>query len=120
MDLVLSALLMAVWRRKPKSKVIIHSDQGSQFTHYGWGKFLKANNWKASMSRRGNTPWKRCFQLLKQERIRRKTYATRKEACQGMFDYIAFFYNLKRKHGRNGMLSPIYFEDQQKMKAQGV
>lgn len=35
MDLVPSALLMAVWRRKPKSKVIIHSDQGSQYTSYG-------------------------------------------------------------------------------------
>jgi len=31
-DLVLQALLMAVWRRKPKEKVLIHSDQGSQFT----------------------------------------------------------------------------------------
>lgn len=31
-DLVLQALLMAVWRRKPRSKVLIHSDQGSQFT----------------------------------------------------------------------------------------
>lgn len=31
-DVVLQALLMAVWRRKPKAKVLIHSDQGSQFT----------------------------------------------------------------------------------------
>ena len=31
-DLVLQALLMAIWRRKPKNKVLIHSDQGSQFT----------------------------------------------------------------------------------------
>ena len=31
-DMVLQALLMAVWRRKPKTKVLIHSDQGSQFT----------------------------------------------------------------------------------------
>lgn len=29
-DLVLQALLMAVWRRKPKRSVTIHSDQGSQ------------------------------------------------------------------------------------------
>jgi len=45
---------MAVWRLKPKSKVIIHSDQGSQFTRYEWQEFLKANNLKASMSRREN------------------------------------------------------------------
>lgn len=35
-DVVLQALLMAVWRRKPKGKVLIHSDQGSQFTSMDW------------------------------------------------------------------------------------
>lgn len=30
--LVLQALLAAVWRRKPKHRVVVHSDQGSQFT----------------------------------------------------------------------------------------
>jgi len=35
-DLVLQALLMAVWRRKPKSRVLVHSDQGSQFTNMDW------------------------------------------------------------------------------------
>lgn len=36
-DVVLQALLMAVWRRKPKNKVLVHSDQGSQFTSMDWG-----------------------------------------------------------------------------------
>lgn len=31
-DLVLVALLMAVWRRKPRQKVLVHSDQGVQYT----------------------------------------------------------------------------------------
>ena len=35
-DVVLQALHMAVWRRKPKSRVLIHSDQGSQFTSIDW------------------------------------------------------------------------------------
>jgi putative transposase len=35
-DLVLQALLAAVWRRKPKAKVMIHSDQGPQFTSRQW------------------------------------------------------------------------------------
>ena len=35
-------------------------------------------------------------------------------------DYIEFFYNPQRKHVRNGMLSPIAFEQQQKLKLQGV
>jgi putative transposase len=40
-DVVLQALLMAVWRRKPKDKVLIHSDQGSQFTSMDWASFLR-------------------------------------------------------------------------------
>lgn len=51
------------------------------------------------------------FQLLKRERIRGKTYATRKEARDDVFDYIEFFYNPKRKHGKNGLLSPINFKN---------
>ena len=53
MDLVLSAVLMAVWRRKPKQKVIVHSDQGSQFTSFEWQSFLQTHKLEASMSRRG-------------------------------------------------------------------
>ena len=53
-DLVLQALLMAVWRRKPAGKVLVHSDQGSQFTSLEWASFLKHHNLEHSMSRRGN------------------------------------------------------------------
>jgi len=124
MDLVLSALLMAVWRRKPTSTVIIHSDQGSQFTSLEWQTFLKTHNLEASMSRRGNcydnAVAESFFHLLKSERIRRKIYATRENARQDIFNYIELFYNPKRKHGKNGMLSPIDYERQQKMKLQGV
>ena len=94
MDLVLSAVLMAVWRRKPTSRVIVHSDQGSQFTSYEWQSFLKTHNLEASMSRRGNcydnAVAESFFQLLKRERIRRKTYATREQARADVFDYIEF------------------------------
>ena len=31
-DIVLDALMMAVWRRKPQKRVLIHSDQGSQYS----------------------------------------------------------------------------------------
>lgn len=37
-----------------------------------------------------------------------------------VFDYIEMFRNPKRKHARNGMLSPVEFERQQKMKQEGV
>jgi len=35
-ELVLGALLMAVWRRKPETKVIVRCDQGIQYTSYEW------------------------------------------------------------------------------------
>tara|TARA_R110002073_G_scaffold44016_3_gene122430 strand:- start:449 stop:1264 length:816 start_codon:yes stop_codon:yes gene_type:complete len=123
-DLVLQALLMAVWRRKPTTKILIHSDQGSQFTSIDWASFLKQHNLEHSMSRRGNchdnAVAESFFNLLKRERIRRRTYQTREDARQDVFDYIEMFYNPKRKHANNGMLSPVNFERQQKLNPQGV
>ena len=123
-ELVLQALLMAVWRRKPRNKVLIHSDQGSQFTSIDWAAFLKQHNLEHSMSRRGNchdnAVAESFFNLLKRERIRRRMYRTRDDARQDVFDYIEMIYNPKRKHVRNGMLSPVDFERQQKMNKQGV
>jgi putative transposase len=124
-DLALQALLAAVWRRKPKTKVMIHSDQGSQFTSREWQVFLGQHNLEASMSRRGNchdnAVAESFFQLLKRERIRRRTYLTRGAARQDVFDYIEMFYNPKRKHTNNGMLSPVDFEiRQQKLNEAGV
>lgn len=123
-DLVLQALLMAVWRRKPANKVLVHSDQGSQFTSLEWASFLKHHNLEHSMSRRGNchdnAVAESFFNLLKRERIRRRTYKTREDARRDVFDYIEMFYNPKRKHARNGMLSPVEFERQKKWKQQGV
>jgi len=77
-------------------------------------EFLTDHNLEASMSRRGNcydnAVAESFFHLLKTERIRRKTYKTRKEARQDVFDYIELFYNPKRRHANNGMLSPVEFE----------
>lgn len=46
------------------------------------------------------------FNLLKRERIRRRTYHTREEARQNVFDYIEMFYNPKCKHAHTEMLPP--------------
>ena len=117
-DLTLQALLAAVWRRKPKQKITIHSDQGSQFTGGEWQSFLGKHNLVASMSRRGNchdnAVAESFFQLLKRERIRRRTYLTRDAARQDVFDYIEMFYNPTRKHTNNGMLSPVDYEIKQR------
>lgn len=124
-DLALQALLAAVWRRKPKARVMIHSDQGSQFTSREWQVFLAQHNLEPSMSRRGNchdnAVAESFFQLLKRERVRRRTYLTRDAARQDAFEYIEMFYNPKRKHTNNGMLSPVDFEtQQQKLNEAGV
>ena len=66
------------------------------------------------MSRRGNchdnAGAESFFQLLKRERIKKKTYVTRDEARSDVFDYIELFYNSKRKHGSSDLLSPVEFE----------
>ena len=114
-DIVLNALLMAVWRRQPKKQVMVHSDQGSQYTSHDWQTFLKIHGLQGSMSRRGNchdnAVAESFFQLLKRERIKRKIYSTRDEARSDVFDYIEMFYNSKRKHGSNNLLSPVEYEN---------
>ena len=115
-QLVLDALLMAVWRRKPKSEVMVHSDQGSQYTSYEWQSFLAEHGLEGSMSRRGNchdnAVAESFFQLLKRERIKKRVYSTRQDARADIFNYIEMFYNVKRKHGSNNLLSPLHFESQ--------
>jgi len=123
-ELALNALLMAVWRRKPKAQVMVHSDQGSQFSSYDWQDFLKAHNLLGSMSRRGNchdnAVAESFFQLLKRERIKRKTYTTREEARQDVFDYIEMFYNPKRRHSHANDLSPVEYGKQYLMRLGSV
>ena len=113
-ELVLDALLMAVWRRKPNQKVLVHSDQGSQYTSHDWSEFLQAHGLEGSMSRRGNchdnAVAESFFQLLKRERIKRKIYSTREEARTDIFNYIEMFYNSKRRHGFNDGLPPVEYE----------
>ncbi len=113
-ELAINALLMAVWRRAPSAPVTVHSDQGSQYSSHDWQDFLKAHGLVPSMSRRGNchdnAVAESFFQLLKRERIRRKTYFDRDEARRDIFDYIEMFYNPRRRHGYTNDVSPIEYE----------
>ncbi len=115
-ELVLDALLMAVWRRSPKAKVLVHSEQGSQYTSHDWDAFLSQHGLQGSMSSRGNchdnAVAESFFQLLKRERIKRKVYPTREDARTDIFEYIEMFYNAKRRHGSNNQLSPVEYEKQ--------
>ncbi|HCI0257618.1 IS3 family transposase [Escherichia coli] len=115
-DIVLNALLMAIWRRNPQKQVLVHSDQGSQYTSHEWQSFLKSHGLEGSMSRRGNchdnAVAESFFQLLKRERIKKKSYGTREEARSDIFDYIEMFYNSKRRHGSSDQMSPTEYENQ--------
>jgi len=113
-ELVIDALLMAVWRRKPQGQVVIHSDQGSQYGSDDWLRFCKEHDLKPSMSRRGNC-WDNAviesfFSSLKKERIKKRIYKTRDLARADVFDYIEVFYNRKRRHSHLGGVSPEAFE----------
>lgn len=113
-DLVLDALLMAVWRRKPKDKVIVHSDQGPQYGSDDWVRFCREHNLDPSMSWRGNcydnAVAESFFSSIKKERIGRRIYPPRQEAKSDLFDYIEMFYNRTRRHSYLGQVSPYDFE----------
>ena len=128
-DLALQARLAGVRRRKPKTKVMIRSDQGSPFTRGEGQSLLSLHNLEARMSRRGNCHEHKSFnavaesilRLLKREGIRRSTNLIREAARQGVFEYAEMFYNPKRKPANNGILSPVGFENRpQKLNEAGV
>ena len=99
-DIVIDALLMAVWRRKPSGRVIVHSDQGSQY---------------GSLTHRSiNAVAESFFSSLKKERIRKQVYRTRSLARADVFDYVEMFYNRTRCHSHLGGVSPEAFENASK------
>lgn len=69
-------IAMALWRRRPKAAVTVHSDQGCQFTGHKWQTFLLEHDLVSSKSRRGSchdsAVAESFFQLLKHERVRRQ------------------------------------------------
>jgi putative transposase len=113
-ELALDALLMAVWRRKPEQRVMVHSDKGSQYGSDNFRRFCTAHNLEPSISRRGNcfnnAVAESFFSSLKKERIQKRIYKTRDLARSDVFDYIEAFYNRTRRHSHLGGISPEAFE----------
>ena len=100
-QLVLQAVLMALWQREEHTPVILHSDRGCQFTSDQYQRFLKGHRLICSMSATGscadNAPAESFFGLLKRERVNRCQYQTRSEARADIFDYIERFYNPRKR-----------------------
>lgn len=116
--LVNDALIMAIWKRKPKKGLLWHTDRGSQYASDSHRKLLKQFGIQQSMSRKGNC-WDNAvsesfFHTLKTECVNHERYPTREEAKKSIFDYIEVFYNRQRLHSSNGYLSPVEFEKQLK------
>jgi putative transposase len=74
-QLVIDALLMAIWRRGSPTELLHHSDQGSQYTSDDFQRVLAAHGIVCSMSRRGdcwdNAAMESFFSTLKTERASR-------------------------------------------------
>jgi putative transposase len=100
-QLVIQAVLMALWQRADRSPVILHSDRGCQFTSAEYQRFLQGHNLTCSMSRVGscadNAAAESFFGVLKRERVNRRRYLTRAEARADIFDYIERFHNPRRR-----------------------
>lgn len=114
-QLVIDALMMAVWRRGRPKELLHHSDQGSQYTSEDFQRLLAAQGIECSMSRRGdcwdNAAMESFFSTLKTERLSRTQYPTRDAVRADVFDYIERFYNPRRRHSVLGYRSPIEFEE---------
>ena len=109
-QLVIDALMMAIWRRGKPTELLHHSDQGSQYRSEDFQRLLLVQGVVCSMSKRGdcwdNAVVESFFSSLKMERTNRKRYRSRDEARSDVFDYIERFYNPRRRHSTLGQVSP--------------
>ena len=112
-DIVVEALTMAWFRRKPLPGLIHHSDRGSQYASLAFQAKLAGYGMVCSMSRKGNcwdnAPTESFFNSLKNERVHGTRYPTRDAAIADLFEYIEVFYNRSRRHSTLQSKSPVQF-----------
>jgi putative transposase len=112
--LVTDALKMALMRRKVRSPLLLHSDQGSQYAAADYRTMLATNGIECSMSRKGccwdNAVAESFFHTLKTELVHHEDYRNRVDAKSSIFEYIEVFYNRRRRHSYNGQMAPLAFE----------
>ena len=113
-ELVVDALNMAVWNRRPAAGVVHHSDRGAQYTSLTFSRRCRDAGLTPSMGSIGdaydNALAEAFFASLETELLMRHRFATRKAARLALFDYIEAFYNSHRRHSALGYLSPAEFE----------
>lgn len=112
-SLVIDALRMAYFRRRPAPGLIVHSDRGSQYCGHDFQNALKGYKMLSSMSRKGdcwdNAPTESLWGHLKVARLHGRRFATRRAAMDEVMDWLGF-YNSTRLHQTLGYVSPMVFE----------
>jgi putative transposase len=114
--LVVDALGMAITRRRPTpdGSTIMHSDHGSQYTSWAFGRRLVDEGLVPSMGSVGdcydNAMMESFWGTMQLELLDSRKWSTRSELATAMFEWIECWYNPKRRHSSIGMLSPVDFE----------
>ena len=113
--LVVDALEMAIWRRKPAAGLIHHTDRGSQYTAISFGKRLEEVGIMPSMGRTGtaldNAMAESFIATLKTELVHRQRFPDREVARSAIFEYLEGFYNRRRLHSALSYRSPADYEE---------
>ena len=113
-ELVLEALNMAVWRRRPPTDVIHHSDHGCQYTSIAFGARCREAGVRPSMGTVGdaydNALCESFFATLECELLDRTCFHTQAEARPAVFEFIEGWYNTHRRHSALDYDSPIEYE----------
>jgi putative transposase len=115
-ELVVGALEMALWRRKPSVGLVHHSDRGVQYTAISFGKRLEEVGIVPSMGRTGtaldNAMAESFIATLKTELlVHRRHFPDREVARSAIFEYLEGFYNRRRLHSALGYKSPVSYEE---------
>ena len=112
-ELIVDALDMARWRRKPVG-TIVHSDRGAQFTSWLFGSRLRQAGLMGSMGKVAsayyNALMESFFGSMQIELLDRRHWVSRAQLGQAIFEWIEGFYNPTRRHSALGYRSPIEFE----------
>lgn len=101
-ELVVEAMNMALAREQPQPGLLAHSDRGVQYASDRFRQRLSQAGLVPSMSRRANcwdnAPAESLIATIKKELVYQRSFATRDEARQALFEYIEVFYNRQRRH----------------------
>ena len=96
-------MLEKAFSDKRYEKTILHSDQGWQYQHDSYHRFLESKGIPASMSRKGNSPdngmMESFFGILKSEMFYgyEKMFQSLKQLEQTIVDYIDYYNNKRIK-----------------------